>query len=279
MKKLSILLLTMYCCPAFGQQKKTYNFDYNIIYQMSYQPDSNNKAGVQKEYMELLTNDSTSVFRAVKRGKLDSAIYSEFKKGNLMGPSDIAFITNNFSQITYVIVKEKQRQKTLTFDQIYITEPLYYDEDLEDLKWEIKNDTTTINGLACQRADLTFGHRKWIAWFAPEIPITDGPYKFAGLPGLIIKITDNQGYWSFDMLSLKNTKKEVALNFDKARLPVHIDKKLFFKQKRNYIDNAFEINEARGYTTPNAAARESLRKHFSERAKKNNNWIELYKAN
>ena len=39
-----------------------------------------------------------------------------------------------------------------------------------------------------QKAETFIFGRKWTAWFSPEIPIQDGPYKFRGLPGLIVKI-------------------------------------------------------------------------------------------
>lgn len=41
------------------------------------------------------------------------------------------------------------------------------------------------------------GGRQWIAWFTNEIPFQDGPFKFYGLPGLIVKLEDSEDYHKF----------------------------------------------------------------------------------
>src|SRR5690606_1469092 len=65
--------------------------------------------------------------------------------------------------------------------------------------------------MACQRADIRFGGRDWVAWFTTEIPIPDGPYKFCGLPGLIVSIADTQQHWQFDLTHILNVKRRAAM--------------------------------------------------------------------
>ena len=55
-----------------------------------------------------------------------------------------------------------------------------------------------------QKATTEFGGRKWNAWFTTDLPFQDGPYKFNGLPGLIVKIEDDGGNYSWE---LKGNKK------------------------------------------------------------------------
>ena len=56
--------------------------------------------------------------------------------------------------------------------------------------------------------------RKWTAWFTTEIPIQDGPYKFRGLPGLIVKIEDETKSHCFALNGIKNLTPEEVKNID-----------------------------------------------------------------
>ena len=54
---------------------------------------------------------------------------------------------------------------------------------------------------------MPFGGRIWTAWFAPEIKTSDGPYKFLGLPGLILKLEDDKGDYRFSFVKKINIEK------------------------------------------------------------------------
>lgn len=63
--------------------------------------------------------------------------------------------------------------------------------------WKIDNQKEKIGEYNTQKATVDFGGRKWTAWFSTEIPFQDGPYKFYGLPGLIVKIEDSGRNYSW----------------------------------------------------------------------------------
>lgn len=74
-----------------------------------------------------------------------------------------------------------------------------------DFNWKIENsDKRMINTYSVQKATVDFGGRHWTAWFSTDIPFQDGPYKFSGLPGLIVKIEDSDNNYSWE---LKGNKK------------------------------------------------------------------------
>jgi GLPGLI family protein len=58
-----------------------------------------------------------------------------------------------------------------------------------------------------QKAETKFGGRTWYAWFTQQVPLQDGPYKFSGLPGLIVKVQDAKGDYSFDLMQTKKLRK------------------------------------------------------------------------
>ena len=85
--------------------------------------------------------------------------------------------------------------------------------------WELADETKIINTITCKKAKVKFKGRNWIAWYAPEIPLPYGPMKFSGLPGLIIKITDEKEDFDFELvksLSVSQLKGKF-INIKKSR--------------------------------------------------------------
>lgn len=78
-----------------------------------------------------------------------------------------------------------------------------YSEPIQNIKWYITDEKATFQGISCIKATCHFRGRDWIAWFAPDIPISDGPWKFHGLPGLIIYISDVDRTHIFSLLDLR----------------------------------------------------------------------------
>jgi len=87
--------------------------------------------------------------------------------------------------------------------------PQRYTEVMQPMKWALHAETRTIIGHKCQRATCHWRGRDYEAWFAPDIPIRRGPWKFGGLPGLILKIYDTRHLYTFE-----------AVGIEKGRFPV-----------------------------------------------------------
>ncbi|MEO5946482.1 MAG: GLPGLI family protein, partial [Chitinophagaceae bacterium] len=75
----------------------------------------------------------------------------------------------------------------------------FWEEDKPVFNWKVEYDTMNIDGLLCQKAIARYKGRDWEAWFCSSLPFPTGPWKFNGLPGLIINIRDskNQVYYKF----------------------------------------------------------------------------------
>lgn len=70
-----------------------------------------------------------------------------------------------------------------------------YTEPLEEMEWTIREDSTeTILGYECMMAQTEYHGRNWKVWFAPEIPVADGPWKLHGLPGMILRADGGDGF-------------------------------------------------------------------------------------
>lgn len=75
-------------------------------------------------------------------------------------------------------------------------------------EWKVTNEKKTVKNLSLQKATTNWGGRKWTAWFTEEIPFQEGPYKFHGLPGLIIELEDNKGDYKFSLAKSEKLKNE-----------------------------------------------------------------------
>lgn len=65
------------------------------------------------------------------------------------------------------------------------------------IKWKLSSETMKIKNFVCKKAFTTFRGRNYVAWYAPSIPIPAGPFKFGGLPGLILNIADDKNEVAF----------------------------------------------------------------------------------
>jgi GLPGLI family protein len=115
-----------------------------------------------------------------------------------------------------------------------------YEEDLNEIQWQIETDTATILSYLCQKAVADFRGRHYTAWFAPDLPINDGPWKFMGLPGLILAVEDAAKHYNFRATGLEN-----------STLPIRFAKKDYLKTSRKEVDKIRKrfIEDPMGFIT------------------------------
>ena len=113
--------------------------------------------------------------------------------------------------------------------------PQRYEEKWRGQEWTLQEDTASFLGHQCQKAICRWRGRDYIAWFAPDIPISRGPWKFGGLPGLIMKIHDVDSLYVFE-----------AVSIEKGNFPIwQYPKEEFMKstrQKTWKLQQAFNLN-------------------------------------
>ena len=96
------------------------------------------------------------------------------------------------------------------------SKPRIYEDNIS-INWKLQNETKEIQGLSCNKATAKFRGRKYEAWYTKAVPIPFGPWKFHGLPGLIIELSDR--------------KKEVIINLVNLRLS-EVDEKVYYENGR-----------------------------------------------
>ena len=106
-----------------------------------------------------------------------------------------------------------------------------YTEPYPLMKWTLSKETMEICGHKCQKATCHFRGRDFIAWFAPDIPIRKGPWKFGGLPGLILKVYDTKELYTFECVKIEKGLFPMS-QFSEKIFPIQTREKVYKFQVR-----------------------------------------------
>lgn len=274
-----------------------------FYYDYKYVSDSTNKADVKSDVMLLDIDKNGSKYYSREKFVSDSTTKADIAKQMKGGFGGSINIKKNikpgmiFTSVTKVYPDYKVSLSEKVGNTTY--------KIAEDQKpeWKILSDKQKIGEYNTQKATTTYGGREWIAWFSTDIPFQDGPYKFYGLPGLIVKLEDKTG--SHIMTLIGNKKTNISSEED-VQLPgvtmiglggkdIEVTKKQFKKAWKDYqTDPTKDMKQTMSTLPPGAVVRmknqdgkdidtnemyKNIEKKAKEEMQKNNNRIEpdLYK--
>jgi|GEM_PF-1317156 len=80
------------------------------------------------------------------------------------------------------------------------------------MSWTITEETKTILGYTCYKAATEYGGKYFIAYFTREIPINNGPWRFHGLPGLILEIKSSDETFILEAKSLEINEEPLDIS-------------------------------------------------------------------
>ncbi|MDR0507114.1 MAG: GLPGLI family protein [Dysgonamonadaceae bacterium] len=214
---------------------------FRVFYEFNYPPALKTVKRLASESVEdSLKQEKSADYMVLELGTTGiSKFYSDYKR---MLDSMIMDVLNNVTQQKIAqfqetlqnsnvkkydereIFKNYPEGKMTVTDQAAINS-FTYTEELNEIQWQITSDTLTCLNYLCQKATCDFRGRRYEAWFAPEIPVNDGPWKFSGLPGLILYVKDS-------------TEKYVikAVGIEYANVPLKFAQKDYIKTNRKEVD-------------------------------------------
>ncbi|MCQ4035917.1 GLPGLI family protein [Kaistella montana] len=197
----------------------------SFIYELEFRP-SLIKESISKEKFVLDVVSRKSIFRTIDEKKSDSLFHTTNR---------FSFTTTSFKDFLSVT---KDLELMNTHKYIHNFKNLYTIKIDEELHSKIEAETREILEMKTQKAEVSYGGRNWIAWFTNEVPISDGPYVFSGLPGLIIEIYDDKKDYHFSLVQIKNNDGNLY-DKDKA-LP--ISWKQYEKLALDYYSDPYQRN-------------------------------------
>ena len=104
---------------------------------------------------------------------------------------------------------------TMTDAMEFLGKNYLIEDEIQPIDWKIQNDLKEVAGHICMKAftEDTLKNQKIVAWVAQDIPLSAGPDRFSGLPGLILEVDINDGAMTMtaDRIDLKKLTTEMDL--------------------------------------------------------------------
>lgn len=224
MKKLLINLFLILGILTIAQNKR-------FIYEYKFIPDSTNIEDAKTEMMFLDTTKDGSKYYSYTVFNSDSLMKADLERqlkatGSINVKSDM-----RKGNVRYSVTKTYPDYKINLHRRLSMD--AYNISDERKINWKILPEKAKIGEWSAQKAEADFAGRHWTAWFSAEIPIQDGPYKFHGLPGLIVKIEDKTGSHKLELKGIKNITGELDINVFEAK-EIAVNSKQFQKVVKEY---------------------------------------------
>ncbi|MBP2617249.1 GLPGLI family protein [Chryseobacterium jejuense] len=208
MKKLfSVFLIALFAFANAQETKETAN---RFFYELTFKP-KKDSAKLDKVITILDITSKKSIYQDYTMPAQDSIIklaVEEMEKAKAWKDISKLIRTPKFA---YKIVKTYPEMKEQYIDRVSMN--LFgYDAPVKFV-WNIQPEKQKIGEYNTQKATTEYGGRKWIAWFSSDIPFQDGPFKFYGLPGLIVKIEDDEKNYSWMLSGNKKIENYDELSY------------------------------------------------------------------
>jgi len=264
---ISVLLVSL---PIFAQFNAPITeiepTQFIVTYSLKFQEDSLTPAFIRQEEMLLLLGKNRSKFVSQGYFSFDTITRKIKSFAELQGL--MANTSNPLPRTAFrsQIFKNYPKGK-LTCTEHILDGTFKFEENLDLFNWQLTGDTATLYGYKVQKATTEFGGRSWAAWFAPDLPFNDGPYKFSGLPGLIVKIADSRNHYVFEFVSIKKPYKKLMIDYVEKDF-IEATKQDFFRAEDAFRNDI--INRAKS-----AGLNDKMQQRVARNLNRKNNPIEL----
>ncbi|MES2005756.1 MAG: GLPGLI family protein [Bacteroidota bacterium] len=250
--KLSIVAFLLLVCNLSVMAQHEEPVLVSVSYQFVHIYDTNNRASPIRKEMVLHIGQTNSKYN---NGDVENA-WKKMKKEMAMAPArptitaigkPMAVVPNAGNDILFQIPKEK---KLISTASLGIAEYII-ESTLPAIDWKIETETRKIDKYTCQKAVGSFAGRTYTAWFTAELPFENGPWKLAGLPGLILEATDSKNEVLFLFKEITQGEPDERI-FSDQRRPIKVDEETFARGRNAFSQDPSGTmqSQLKGYTEP-----------------------------
>ena len=187
---------------------------FTVQYQTAFAPDSSKPDKKITETMMLKVGAKSSVYYSYARFRMDSVLEADIAAGASQEVI-LEHVKQNKGVVSYQIFKNYPTGKVTTLDVLASTR-FRCEETNEAPEWQLLPDTATLLSYSCRKADCRFKGRDYEAWYTPDIPRSEGPWKLYGLPGLILKASDTRNHYTFECTGIEQSENEEMIRIRAA---------------------------------------------------------------
>lgn len=190
-----------------------------VLYHKSYRQNIETDK-MQTDTMRLVIGTRATSFYSQQMYRLDSLYTAMYKSSEQSG----SIISADFSLIYHFLESDSLRVVSrLPFNK---NTGFYYEEKRPNFTWKIEPDASEeILGYTCNHASVRWRGRIWNVWFTVDIPYQSGPWKFSGLPGLILKVADDSGEYIYEAIGIE--QQQIPILWYEWKLKKNDQRKLF----------------------------------------------------
>lgn len=140
---------------------------------------------------------------------------------------------------------------------------VYVQEPRPQHNWQLNDATKEIAGFTCKSATTVFRGRTYTCWYTSEIPLPYGPWKLAGLPGLVLEASSSDGAYKVTAVSIEFPSEHTLVPNNETELlglpPRFVTLESYIDYQRRFIKNENENQRliALKYGVKNLASKES----------------------
>lgn len=187
----SLLFILLGTCMMFAQNNR-------FIYEVKYKKDSTSKDITRENYYLDITKEDIAYYNRLNY--INDSIFNATGHYGFKG-----------YRLTSFLIKKKDDNIYQNYE--YIGDVNFYKLSEETKQhWNITDSIKISSNFQLQKATTQFGGRNWIAWFTKDIPMPYGPYKFNGLPGLIMELYDAKKNYYFNVIKSEKIPDDYQRN-------------------------------------------------------------------
>ncbi len=224
----SLLIVLINLGTSKAQTSNIYKISYDIYYNTDFPM-------MRKAELYISKEGNYSIFREDLQKKY--RWNPKKNKGDDVAQSDYTMTVAKSINERYVENFKIEKEIVMFEDFAKIQ---YHIQDIyPDFSWHILSDKKIISGIECIKAEGTYRGNSFEVWFTNEIPLSFGPWKFCGLPGLILEAKTRNDEYSFVATKIEHTDTIISLPQVKLK---DVTLKKFLEIKEEFYDRPYEVS-------------------------------------